>query len=90
MLIFDPGGATITGFEAGNTATCVALPAGVAAMVECANTTVGIWNIFEIIRAMAESSLIANPAVRMVRQNAQIACFSPDDVHVDEMRICKA
>ena len=58
-------------------------------MVESAKTTVGPWSICEIIEAMAESSLIANPAVRMLNQNAQIAGFSPEVVHVDGMRICK-
>jgi hypothetical protein len=90
MLIFAPGGATITGFEARNTVTCIALSAGVFTIVENAKTTVGKWNIFEIIGAMAESSFIANPALRMVRQNAQIAHFSRDVAHVDRMRICNA
>jgi hypothetical protein len=89
MLIFDPGGATIAVFEARNTATCIAFPAGVVAKLENAKTTVGTWNIFEIIGAMGGSSFIANPAVRMVRQDAQIAGFSLDVVHVDGMRIAK-
>jgi hypothetical protein len=89
MLISDPGGATITGFEARNTVNCIACPAGVVAMLENAKTTVGAWNILEITVAMTGCLFIANPAVMMVRQNAQIAGFSLDDVHMDGMRICK-
>jgi hypothetical protein len=69
MLIVDPGGATTAGVEARNTVTCVAFSAGVVAMVENPKTTVGKWNIVEIVDAVTESLLIANPVIRMVRQN---------------------
>jgi hypothetical protein len=72
-----PGGATTIAVEARNTVICVPFPAGGVAVVESAKTTVGTWNIND-------------PVFRIVRNNAQIASFSREEVHVDEMRNCKS
>jgi hypothetical protein len=88
-LILDPGGVTTTGFEAGNTVTCIAFSAGVAAMVEDAKTTVGAWNILASFEAMTGSLVTVTPAIRIVRPNAEIPSFSPDVVHLEGIRIRK-
>ena len=87
--MFAPGGATIKGFEARNTATCVVVPVGLLAVVECAKTTVGKWIILAIIGVFAGSPFSASAAVTMMRPNARIIGLCPDDRDLDG-EFCKA